>query len=124
MPDLNGYTNGSKAHTVTVNILSRKDGKPKIAECIKNIAIGEIPCKNKDDLSAQDLDESLTLAYPPIPDPNLVFYTGPLCCTNGLLPWHIRLTEFVQLSVDNNISVDSYLDALRKYNKCDQRFGK
>lgn len=123
MPDLNGYTNGIQAHTVTINILSSEDGQPKIAQCLRHIAEEKIQCKRSSvEFTAQEFDEVLTVLYP-IPDPDLVLYTGT-CCTHGLLPWQIRLTEFVQLSLDHSINVESYVGALYKYNKCDQRFGK
>ncbi|XP_049872802.1 dehydrodolichyl diphosphate synthase complex subunit NUS1 [Pectinophora gossypiella] len=124
-PNLNGYTNGIPAHTIMVNILSPEDGRTRIAQCIQEIARGKIPCqRNSNEFTAQELDEALTLMYPPIPDPDLVLYTGPLCCTHGLLPWQIRLTEFIQLSVDHSINIENYIGALTIYSKCDQRFGK
>ncbi|XP_013191509.2 dehydrodolichyl diphosphate synthase complex subunit Nus1 [Amyelois transitella] len=125
MPDLNGYTNGTQANTVTVNIFSKDDGRPVIAKCIQKIAEGKISCtQQSSELTAQEFGEVLSTLYPCIPDPELFLYTGSSCSTHGLLPWQIRLTEFVQLSIGHNLSVDSYVGALYKYNKCDQRFGK
>lgn len=124
-PDLNGYTNGIQANTVYINIFSSNEGRPSIAHCIKLIAKGELQCeKSSEEFTVQEFGNALQKINPAIPDPDLVMYTGPLCCTFGLLPWQIRLTEFVQVSIDNNINVKSYLGALYKYNKCDQRFGK
>lgn len=124
-PDVNGYTNGSQANTVVINIFSCDDGKPKIAQCIQEIAKGTISCsKSSDEYTAQELDEVLNTVYPSIPNPEVAFYTGSLCCTHGLMPWHIRLTEFVQLSLDHSVHIKGFLGALYKYNKCDQRFGK
>ncbi|XP_053604657.1 dehydrodolichyl diphosphate synthase complex subunit nus1 [Plodia interpunctella] len=125
MPDLNGYTNGQQAHTVTVNIFTQDDGRPVVAQCIQNIAEEKISCpQNTRELTAQEFGGVLSSFYPSIPDPELLLYTGSFLCTYGALPWQIRLTEFVQLSIDHKVSVDSYVGALYKYNKCDQRFGK
>ncbi|KAF9816439.1 hypothetical protein SFRURICE_000345 [Spodoptera frugiperda] len=124
-PDLNGYTNGMQAHTVYINIFDSKDGKPYIAQCIRQIAEDRLICnRESDEYSAQELNDALMLKYPSIPDPELVLYTGPLCRTHGLLPWQIRLSEFIQLSLDHSVSIDNFIGALFRYNKCDQRFGK
>ncbi|CAH0399723.1 unnamed protein product [Chilo suppressalis] len=124
-PNLNGYTNGIQAHTITINIFANSDGRPKLAECIRKIASNEVDCKREgNEFTAQELDETIRRFYPSIPDPDLIMYTGSLCCTHGLLPWQIRLSEFVQLSLDQCINIECYVGALYKYNKCDQRFGK
>ncbi|XP_075975559.1 transport and golgi organization 14 [Anticarsia gemmatalis] len=124
-PDLNGYTNGLQAHTIVINIFTRKDGHQTIAQCIRQIAEDKVICNRKSiEFTAQELDNTLKLMYPSIPDPDLVLYTGPVCCTHGLLPWQIRLTEFIQMSLDHSVNVDNFVGALYKYNKCDQRFGK
>lgn len=75
-------------------------------------------------MTAEEFNKFLCLEYPPIPDPDVILYTGPLCCTYGFLPWQIRLTEFIPLSLSHNINIYNYLGALYKYSKCDQRFGK
>ncbi|CAB3227063.1 unnamed protein product [Arctia plantaginis] len=124
-PDLNGYTNGLRAHTIVINIFTHEDGLPKVAHCIQQIAEEKVKCtRESSEFTAQELDYVLKLMYPSIPDPDLVLYTGPWCCTHGFLPWQIRLTEFVQLSLNNSVNIDNYLGALYRYNKCDQRFGK
>ncbi|XP_032516327.1 dehydrodolichyl diphosphate synthase complex subunit Nus1 isoform X2 [Danaus plexippus] len=122
---LNGYTYGVQGNTVYINIFSYSDGKPKIVNCVKDIAEDKLFCeRSSDEFTANEFDEALRKHYPNIPEPELVLYTGPLCCTNGLLPWQIRLSEFVQISYNNNINVNNFLGALNKYCKCDQRFGK
>lgn len=125
MADLNGYTNGGQAHTVTINIFTSYDGRPTLAQCIQHLAEEKISFEQEtSELTAQEFDKVLSFFYPSIPDPELVLYTGRLCCTHGLLPWQIRLSEFVQLSVDSHVNIDNYIGALYKYNKCYQRFGK
>lgn len=122
-PDLNGYSNGYHSYTVYINIYTKNDGRPKIARCIQRIAKNEIICDKSKELTAQELDIALSKEYTTIPDPCLALYAGPSCSTKGMLPWQIRLTEFIQLSVNNVVTLDNYLGALYKYNKCDQRFG-
>ncbi|KAM3964932.1 transport and golgi organization 14 [Aphomia sociella] len=125
MPDLNGYTNGEQGHTVIINIFRCSDGRPIITQCIKQIAIEEVSCERESsEYTAQELGNTLVSFYPSVPDPDLILYSGPLCCTKGLLPWQIRLSEFIQLSINPHITIDSYIGALYKYNKVDQRFGK
>lgn len=61
----------------------------------------------------------------PLPEPELAFYFDEFCCTYGLSPWQIRLTEFVRLERDTTeVQLGGYLRALYKYAKCEQRFGK
>ncbi|XP_047990279.1 dehydrodolichyl diphosphate synthase complex subunit nus1 [Leguminivora glycinivorella] len=123
-PDLNGYTNGINAHTVIINIFNAYDGRPKIAQCVSQIATESCSIDKYRELTVDELNNRLNLMYPSIPDPDVVIYTGAVCRTSGLLPWQIRLTEFIQLSLDHSVNVKSYIGALYKYNKCDQRFGK
>lgn len=123
-PDLNGYTNGSQANTIIINIVEYSDGRPKIAQFVRNLAKDRSLCKKSStEFTAQELDKALINLYPSIPEPELALYTGPLCSTHGLLPWQIRLTEILQLSPNHSINTDSYIGALYKYNKCEQRFG-
>lgn len=124
-PDLNGYTYGMNANNVFINIFSYKDGRPQIVECIRQIANGYIDCEKKaNEFTSEEFGKALTTLYNSLPEPDLVLYTGPYCTTYGLLPWQIRLTEFIQLSLDHSVDIYSYIGALYKYNKCDQRFGK
>ncbi|XP_004932689.1 dehydrodolichyl diphosphate synthase complex subunit Nus1 [Bombyx mori] len=123
-PDLNGYTNGIPAHKIVVNIFSCQNGRSTITQCIKEMCEEKIPYNRKSDqITAQEFDDVISAVYPSIPDPDLALFSGPVCCTHGLLPWQIRLTEFISLSVDYNLSVESFVGAMYKYSKCDQRFG-
>lgn len=111
---------------MVINIFSSRDGRPRISKCIREIA--EKSNLKSDysssEFTAQELDKVLSLLYPSIPDPDLILYTGQFCCTHGFLPWQIRLTEFIKLSLDHRVNVDKFIGALYKYNKCDQRYGK
>lgn len=57
------------------------------------------------------------------PDPDLALYFGTVCCTYGLLPWHIRLTEFLPVESQQTMTVNTFISNLYKYAKCEQRFG-
>lgn len=121
---MNGYTNGIPAHKIVVNIFSCQNGRSTITQCIKEMCEEKIPYNRKSDqITAQEFDDVISAVYPSIPDPDLALFSGPVCCTHGLLPWQIRLTEFISLSVDYNLSVESFVGAMYKYSKCDQRFG-
>lgn len=124
-PDLNGYSNGIQAHTVHINIFRDVDGRSRIAQCIRDIAENKIALNSEtNEFTAQDLDKFVSVVYPSIPEPEIVLYTGVLCCTHGFLPWQIRLSEFIRLSLDHSVNIDSYVGAMYKYSKCDQRYGK
>lgn len=57
------------------------------------------------------------------PDPDAAIYFGEVCSTYGLLPWHIRLTEFFPIQSQQTMTVYSFLGTLFKFAKCEQRFG-
>lgn len=60
-----------------------------------------------------------------MPEPELAFYFGEHCCTYGLSPWQIRLTEFVRLErTVLDVGLGSFVRSLYRYAKCEQRFGK
>lgn len=87
-------------------------------------------CEEKDvfeskDITIEKIDKTLNKLYGNIPDPELTVYFGKVTCTAGLLPWQIRLTEFIQISYkQHQLSLDKYIRVLYKYAKCEQRFGK
>lgn len=76
------------------------------------------------DISIPLVDEYLRKILPEYSDPDLAIYFDEHCCTYGLSPWHIRLTEFAQVKLDSSLKLDNYLKVLYKYSKCEQRFGK
>lgn len=112
------YRNGQKKE-LSVNFLSPADGKPKISEISRELAADN-------QLSADHIDAKLLDAkFANIlnPDPDLAIYFGNICCTYGLLPWHIRLTEFINIPSQSSLTVNTFLHTLCKYAKCEQRFG-
>lgn len=121
------YRNGFRRHIV-INLYSSEDGygifnKLLHDETSKKIADEDV--LNSKDITIEQLDKKLSKYYGNIPDPELAIYFGRVTCTAGLLPWQIRLTEFIQISYKlNQMSLDKYLRVLYKYAKCEQRYGK
>jgi len=112
------YKNGFKKE-LTVNFLSPDDGKLKISEICRSIATNnEITV---DQINMDYLSEKFAEIIQP--DPDLAIYFGEICCTYGMLPWHIRLTEFIAGKTQQNFTVDKFLGTLYMYAKCEQRFG-
>uniref|UniRef100_A0A7R9EQQ5 ditrans,polycis-polyprenyl diphosphate synthase [(2E,6E)-farnesyldiphosphate specific] n=1 Tax=Timema bartmani TaxID=61472 RepID=A0A7R9EQQ5_9NEOP len=72
----------------------------------------------------QDLVGSLIQSEVNIPDPDLAIYCGKTCSTFGLLPWQIRVTEFLHLPTHHNINVKEFVSLLDRFGCCEQRFGK
>lgn len=112
------YQNGQKKD-LSVNFLSPADCKPKISEISRELAADNQMCA--DQIDAKLLDDKFASILNP--DPDLAIYFGNVCCTYGLLPWHIRLTEFINLPSQSTLTVNTFLYALCKYAKCEQRFG-
>lgn len=76
------------------------------------------------DISIPLVDKCLRNLLPDYSDPDLAIYFDDHCCTYGMSPWHIRLTEFAQVKLDSSLKLENYLKVLYKYSKCEQRFGK
>lgn len=112
------YRNGQKKE-LAVNFLSPADSKPKISEISRQLAADSQ--LNVDQIDAKLLDDKFASIMNP--DPDLAIYFGNVCCTYGLLPWHIRLTEFINVPSQALLTVDTFLKTLCTYAKCEQRFG-
>ncbi|XP_035908745.1 dehydrodolichyl diphosphate synthase complex subunit Nus1 [Anopheles stephensi] len=108
-----------------VNFLSPEDGKQGLVSLSRSI--GE-SVRRRDlfpsDVSIELLDSRLQASTGYVPDPDLAVYFGEVCCTYGLLPWQIRLTEFLPLEwrlQDSN--EHHFVHCLRRFAKCEQRLG-
>ncbi|GLH00647.1 Dehydrodolichyl diphosphate synthase complex subunit nus1 [Gryllus bimaculatus] len=123
--NINGTKNGMDfLRKVKVKMFSLTDGKENIVKVTHEL------CKsvkenilNVSDIN-QDVIDRMIGVHSGVPDPDLAVLCGSLCCTYGLLPWQIRVTEFVQVHSHHNLSFEDFLSVLYKYNKCEQRFGK
>lgn len=112
------YKNGLKKD-ISVNFLSPAEGKPKIAEICRRIANDASLAPEQINISTVNEKFSSIIN----PDPELAIYFGDVCSTYGFLPWHIRLTEFMQIKSQKTLSVEVFLSTLFKYSKVEQRFG-
>lgn len=112
------YRNGQKKE-LSVNFLSPADCKPKISEISRQLATDDRTSVDQIDVQLLDAEFANILN----PDPDLAIYFGNICCTYGLLPWHIRLTEFINVPSQSTLTVHTFLHTLCKYAKCEQRFG-
>lgn len=121
-PDMNGYKNGT-SNKITVSLLSKDDGKKRIVSVVKTLSDGaRNGSLNPNLIDVNYIDRELCDASFPVP--NLAIYCGNSFCTNGLLPWHIRLTEFINLGSHHCIKVEKFVEVLLNYGQCEQRFGK
>jgi dehydrodolichyl diphosphate syntase complex subunit NUS1 len=127
------HRNGYKRHII-INLYSSRDSYGAF-----NRLLTEELCKktrNFDDetlnktqssrvITIESVDDKLSKLYGDMPDPELALFFGKTTCTAGFLPWHIRLTEFIQISYKlHHLSLDKFIRVLYKYAKCEQRFGK
>lgn len=112
------YKNGLKKE-LSVNFLSPADSKVKISEICREIATDTNVTVGK--INSSYLNEKFEEIIHP--DPDLAIYFGDYCSTFGLLPWHIRLTEFINIKTQHALTIQTFLETLFKYSKCEQRFG-
>ncbi|CAG8465519.1 665_t:CDS:2 [Diversispora eburnea] len=74
-----------------------------------------------DDLDIAELDRRL---IPKFSEPQLIIFFSPNIDIDGFPPWHIHLTELFHVPENYNFDYSIFLQGLRKYSKCDQRFGR
>uniref|UniRef100_A0A182LWH9 ditrans,polycis-polyprenyl diphosphate synthase [(2E,6E)-farnesyldiphosphate specific] n=1 Tax=Anopheles culicifacies TaxID=139723 RepID=A0A182LWH9_9DIPT len=122
---MDGAKNSSKRRCTLVSFLSPEDGKQGLVSLSRSI--GE-SVRRRDlfpsDVSIEFLDSRLQATSGYVPDPDLAVYFGEVCSTYGLLPWQIRLTEFLQLEwclADSN--EQHFVNCLLRFAKCEQRLG-
>ncbi|RHZ87461.1 hypothetical protein Glove_34g85 [Diversispora epigaea] len=106
-----------------VNLVSREDGRKHIIKTTKNLANDVIQGKFKsDDLDTAELDRRLSV--PKLSEPQLIIFFSPNIDIDGFPPWHIHLTELFHIPENYKFGYSIFLQGLRKYSKCDQRFGR
>ncbi|XP_044261987.1 dehydrodolichyl diphosphate synthase complex subunit Nus1 isoform X2 [Tribolium madens] len=108
----NGFT-GRKIH---VKLLESKDGRETIANLTKTL----ISAANIDLLQ---FENGLKRQFE-FPDPDLGVCCGKTFSLYGYPPWQIRVTEFLTLKTHHNITFETFLHLLYRFNKCEQRYGK
>lgn len=114
------YKNGVQ-HSISLNILDPRQSKFQMSELCKGIARSGEPTHQ---LNVNSIDRIISESEQYVSDPELGLYFDDVCCTYGLLPWQLRLTEFFNVKFYSTINVTHFLDALCTYSKCEQRFGK
>ncbi|XP_044739218.1 dehydrodolichyl diphosphate synthase complex subunit nus1 [Chrysoperla carnea] len=137
----NGYKNGKSKHAQNgtrkfhINILSHTNGgKHSLVNTIKKLSTsyynnrgGETgnhpPSPSSDMIDIEYLNNYINSDFK-LPEPDLGIVCGNILCLYGILPWHIRTTEFIQLETHVNIHIDTFLQILYKYAKSEQRYGK
>ena len=117
LPHKNGY-----AKRVVVDFLGPEDGKHEMAGLCKSFCDEDVKL---DEIDVKFIDKRLKERNFTIPDPDLALYFGQSCGSYGLLPWQIRLTEFMSISPTlKMLNISDFTDILFKYAKCEQRYGK
>ena len=123
------HKNGYKRHIV-VNLYAADDGKLKLRQIMREDLCSATSYKAAsvkdiyDNITIDLIDEKLRAACGTVPDPDVAIHFGALCSTFGLLPWQIRLTEFIRVSwTQQDLQLDKYLGVLYKFAKVEQRFG-
>ncbi|KAL6428161.1 hypothetical protein ACFW04_008487 [Cataglyphis niger] len=123
IPYISFFDRNGNRSKINVLLLSDTDGKGKIVSLVqsltKAICSGNLDPK---DITDQLISEKLDMKGMPNPDLALIY--GYTCSTHGLLPWHIRTTEFLMLPLYISISVKDFTHLLERYNKFVQRYGK
>ncbi|XP_066992692.1 dehydrodolichyl diphosphate synthase complex subunit Nus1 isoform X3 [Anabrus simplex] len=124
MTNKNGTKNGIAPQRIHVNIYSHADGKGSIVDVTNNLCQSALAGEFSSNQVTQDLLDKMLQAELGVPDPELGICCGPSFCTFGVLPWQIRVTEFLQLPTHHNVNVRDFVDLLRIYSRCEQRLGK
>jgi dehydrodolichyl diphosphate syntase complex subunit NUS1 len=116
----------SKQHSIAVNFLCENDGKPSIGALCQQLGYGfqNGLIRSSDDITIDLIDQKLNEKMNKLPDPEVAIYFGNVCSTYGLLPWQIRLTEFISIKSQNSLRLKHFLNVLFIYAKCEQRLGK
>ncbi|RIB01358.1 Decaprenyl diphosphate synthase-like protein [Gigaspora rosea] len=119
------YSNNEDSNLpdMQVNLISYADGRPWIAEVTKNLAEDVIQGKiTSDELNIEELDRRISV--PHFSEPQLLILFSPKIELEGFPPWHIHLTEIFHVPGNSEFHYSIFVKALRKYSKCDQRFGR
>ncbi|EDV25025.1 uncharacterized protein TRIADDRAFT_56532 [Trichoplax adhaerens] len=109
---------------IRLNFLSNSDGRQDIVTAAQKL------CSDSNFYHATVTDQEIdrvtsTLhATHGFPDPELVIKFGDIDSMLGFLPWQIRLTEITSLLSHWNLPYSLFLNVIRDYSNCQQRFGK
>jgi len=120
----NGNGFGKHGSVVNISLLSREDGIPDLARAAglvcQKVLKGDIsPAEVTQELLEQDMATNKNM-----PDPSILVRLGITQSNVGFLPWQIRLTEMHSIKSHICVTSDDLIGVLRKYSRCEQRFGK
>ncbi|XP_064538926.1 dehydrodolichyl diphosphate synthase complex subunit nus1 [Drosophila montana] len=127
----NGYaSNGAHYVQLQVYQIGSSDGHALIAdvcrELYENRTTTQVQEMLKQRQSLTDgingmLNKRLGFA---VPEPELGIVFSRQTCTYGLLPWHVRFTEFHTHRSGRYFDAKTFAKVLYKYARCEQRWGK
>ncbi|XP_017061109.1 dehydrodolichyl diphosphate synthase complex subunit NUS1 [Drosophila ficusphila] len=129
----NGYVNGANgSHSTQLQLhqISPSDGHALIADVCRELYQGRETPMVQDLLKQkrEALTEKITgmlnqrLGFE-APEPELGMVFSRQTCTYGLLPWHVRFTEFHTHPSGRRFDVETFANILCKYSRCEQRWG-
>ncbi|KAH8552293.1 Decaprenyl diphosphate synthase-like protein [Umbelopsis sp. PMI_123] len=110
-----------------LSIYALEDGKPHVAQVTKQMAMAvtEGSRFTSDDINVQLVDkwmlESMTE-----PELAIICYgtAHDYIELSGFFPWHMRLTEFINIPSYKSISYPLFMKVMYDYSKVEQRFGR
>ncbi|XP_017859611.1 PREDICTED: dehydrodolichyl diphosphate synthase complex subunit nus1 [Drosophila arizonae] len=127
----NGYaSNGAHQKQLQVYQITRADGHALIADVCRELYESRKSVQVQAMLEErQKLTNGINgmlnkrLGYA-VPEPELGIVFSRQTCTYGLLPWHVRFTEFHTHRSGSYFDAKSFAQVLYKYARCEQRWGK
>ncbi|XP_016972061.2 dehydrodolichyl diphosphate synthase complex subunit NUS1 [Drosophila rhopaloa] len=129
----NGYVNGANgSHSTQLQLyqISAADGHALIADVCRELYEGrETPVvqnllKQKREALTEQISDMLNKRLGFVaPEPELGIVFARQTCTYGLLPWHVRFTEFHTHPSGRHFNVETFANILSKYSRCEQRWG-
>lgn len=129
----NGYVNGANgSHSPQLQLhqISASDGHALIADVCRELyesrETEEVQnlLKQKREALTEQISGMLNkrLGFEG-PEPELGIVFARQTCTYGLLPWHVRFTEFYTHPSGRLFDVETFANILCKYSRCEQRWG-
>jgi len=119
----NGFGNQEEV-VINISLLSREDGIPDIARAAgavcQRVYRGDL---SPNQVSMEVLEQDMA-TNKNMPDPSLLVRLGITESNVGFLPWQIRLTEMHSIKSHICVTSDDLIAVLRKFSRCEQRFGK
>jgi len=115
----NGIRGKENEQTINISLLCSRNGKEDIASCARELSGSQRSTLITEELLGQRLTSSTHL-----PDPSLVVRLGLLQSNVEYPPWQLRLTEMHSIDSTRALSVQQFTDVIKRYSRCEQRFGK